>query len=227
MFFGGLSMDRQVLTTVLDTLNIKKSFAAKVIGVNNSTFSLKLKNYKMRYRLFDDDIALLIEKIIKDNLFIKENEEPVKAIRKITKAKEIANALYHLAQTNCWKLDSNLPILTDDNYPEYIISMIWLEQVKNNDMYYSSKEKSKGKCKNDPIKANSGSNVAMASYCHIAQESDHNTMTYDNIFSREITSISHVDIDSLIEDNYKLTSIIKRLLSEMASDSFNSYTPLN
>lgn len=220
-------MNRNILTTVLDTLNVKKSFAAKVIGVNNSTFSLKLQNYRMRYRLFDDEIALLIEKVIKENLFIKENDEPVKAIRKTSKAKEIANALQQLTQTKYWEYDNNLPTLTDDNYPEYIISMIWLEQAKNNDMCSSNKEKAKGKCKNMPIKVGSESNVPMASYRHIAQESCHNIMTYDNIFSREISPRSHIDIDRLIEDNYILTSIIKRLLSEMAGGSFNSQFPLN
>ncbi|KNY27044.1 hypothetical protein [Pseudobacteroides cellulosolvens] len=219
-------MDRQILATVLDTLNIKKSFAAKVIGVNNSTFSLKLKNYKMRYRLFDDDIALLIEKVIKENLFIKENDESVKSIRKIAKAKEIADALYHLIQSGYMKYDSNLPALADDNYPEYIISMIWLEQVKNNDMYSLNRDKAKNN-RNNMLKANSNPSVTKTAYSHMHQESGHNTMTYDNIFSREIIPETEIDINRLIEDNYILTSIIKRLLSEMASDSFSSYTPLN
>jgi hypothetical protein len=119
----------------------------------------------MRYRLFDDEIALLIEKVIKENLFIKENDEPVKAIRKTSKAKEIANALQQLTQTEYWGYDNNLPTLTDDNYPEYIISMIWLEQAKNNDMYSSNKEKAKGKCKNMPIKVAANQ---MCLWLHIA-----------------------------------------------------------
>ncbi len=219
-------MDRQILTTVLDTLNIKKSFAAKVIGVNNSTFSLKLKNYKMRYRLFDDDIALLIEKVIKESLFIKENDESVKSIRKAAKVKEIVDSISHLIQTGYLKYDSNLPALTGDNYPEYIISLIWLEQVKNNDMYSLNKDKSKI-IKSGVLKENSSSVPTKTAYSHTYQQSSHNTMSYDNIFSREIIPKTEIDIDRLIEDNYILTSIIKRLLSEMASDSLDSYTPLN
>ncbi|HEY9060211.1 MAG TPA: hypothetical protein VIO64_06885 [Pseudobacteroides sp.] len=214
-------MDRQVLTTVLDILDVKKSYAAKVIGVNNSTFSLKLKNYKMRYRLFDDEITLLIEKIFKESLFIKENDESVKVIRKTAKAKQIAEALINLMQADQKKYDSSLPTLTDDNYPEYIISLIWLEQVKNNDMYalkkLSKANKDKGAVKDIVKEADK----------HVHDEYSHNFMACDNIFSREIIPKTQIDIKNLIEDNYILTSIIKRLLNEMASDSFSTYTPLN
>lgn len=214
-------MDRQIITTVLDILDVKKSYAAKVIGVNNSTFSLKLKNYKMRYRLFDDEVTLLIEKVIKESLFIKDNDESVKVIRKMAKAKQISEALLNIILADQKKYDSSLPTLTDNNYPEYIISLIWLEQVKNNDMYAQNKlnKANKGKSVNkNPYK---GTDKSMHNV------HSQNFMTCDNIFSREIIPKPQIDINNLIEDNYILTSIIKKLLNEMASDSFSTYTPLN
>jgi hypothetical protein len=135
-------MPRKVLLTILNVLNIKNSYAAKVIGLTDGTFSLKLKNYKNNYRFFDDEISLMINKIFYERLYANNDEHAIQTIKKASKAKELAEVLYGITQDD--------PILSEDksiysffsneSYSDFIISFIWREQIINNKYYRSLKE---------------------------------------------------------------------------------------
>ena len=137
-------MIRRVLSTILDILNIKNVYAAKVIGLTDGTFSLKLKNYKNIYRFFDDEISLMINKLIYEKLNIKQDDPIVQSIKKASKAKELAEALYIIAQDDpLLSADKNIFLLfSDERYTEFIIKLIWTEQTANNKYYRLMKEKS-------------------------------------------------------------------------------------
>lgn len=124
-------MTRKVILTTLKVLGIKKSFAAKVIGVQDNTFSSKLKSYRnTAYRLFDDEIALLIAKVMDEKISTSKEDDYLQRIKKVVKTKELADAIYEVTKSNLFFVnDKNYYFnYSNENYYEFIISTIWLEQ---------------------------------------------------------------------------------------------------
>lgn len=128
-------MTRKVLQTTLKVLGIKKSYAAKIIGVKDGTFSSKLKSYRnTSYRFFDDEISLMINKLFHERLSVNPEDHDLQKIKKEVKVKELADAIYFTTK--------NDPLFTNDKtyysnysnerYYEFIINTIWLEQTISN-----------------------------------------------------------------------------------------------
>ncbi len=128
-------MTRKVLQTTLKVLGIKKSYAAKIIGVKDGTFSSKLKSYRnTSYRFFDDEISLMLNKLFHEKLCIKAEDHDLQKIKKEVKIKELADAIYFTTKndplfTNEKNFYSNY---SNERYYEFIINTIWLEQTISN-----------------------------------------------------------------------------------------------
>ncbi|NLL07169.1 MAG: hypothetical protein GX270_15625 [Clostridiaceae bacterium] len=125
-------MTRKVLLTTLKVLGIKKSFAAKIIGVKDGTFSSKLKSYKnTAYRFFDDETAVMIAKLFNEKLSINEDDNDLQRIKKTVKTKELADALYNITKRDPFFINekSYYSSYSNERYYEFIINVIWLEQI--------------------------------------------------------------------------------------------------
>lgn len=125
-------MTRKVLLTTLKVLGIKKSFAAKIIGVKDGTFSSKLKSYKnTAYRFFDDETSIMINKLFSEKLSIKEDDNDLQKIKKTVKIKELADELYNNTKNDTFFVNekSYYSNYSNERYYEYIMNLIWLEQM--------------------------------------------------------------------------------------------------
>jgi hypothetical protein len=125
-------MTRKVLLTALKVLGIKKSYAAKVIGVKDGTFSSKLKGYKnTTYRFFDDETSLMINKLFSEKLFVKDTDNDLQKIKKSVKAKELADAIFSATRNDLFFVNekSFYSYYSNEKYYEFIINLIWLEQM--------------------------------------------------------------------------------------------------
>lgn len=130
-------MKREIIEKVFSVFNIKKSTAARILNVKDGTFSQKLKGEKKGYRLFDNEITLIIDKLIKEKIYDDENEDSVTKIGKRQKLKELAEALEKTThQYSIIKIDGETKKLYEEkNYAEYIIKLIWLEQAAFDGIY--------------------------------------------------------------------------------------------
>lgn len=125
-------MTRKVLLTAIKVLGIKKSYAAKVIGVKNGTFSSKLKGYKnTAYRFFDDETSLMINKLFCEKLLIKEDDNDLQKIKKTIKTKELADAIFSITKNDPFFANekSFYSNYSNEKYYEFIINLLWLEQM--------------------------------------------------------------------------------------------------
>lgn len=125
-------MTRKVLLTTLKVLGIKKSFAAKIIGVKDGTFSSKLKSYKnTAYRFFDDETSVMISKLFNEKLFINEDDNDLQKIKKTVKTKELADTIYNNTKKDPFFINekSYYSNYSNERYYEFIINVIWLEQT--------------------------------------------------------------------------------------------------
>jgi|GEM_PF-2543816 len=125
-------MTRKVLLTTLKVLGIKKSFAAKIIGVKDGTFSSKLKSYKnTAYRFFDDETSIMISKLFNEKISINKDENDLQKIKKTVKTKELADAIYKNTKDTPFFINekSYYSNYSNGRYYEFIINAIWLEQT--------------------------------------------------------------------------------------------------
>lgn len=147
-------MTRKILLTTLKVLGIKKSFAAKIIGVKDGTFSSKLKSYKnTAYRFFDDETSVMISKLFNEKLFINEDDNDLQKIKKTVKTKELADAIYNNTKNNPFLRNekSYYSNYSNERYYEFIINAIWLEQTLCN-KYHEFVVENSYQNSNDPKK---------------------------------------------------------------------------
>lgn len=203
---GGESVRREILEKVFEVLGIKKSTAAKILNVWDGTFSQKLKCKKKGYRLFDDEIQIIINKLIKEKIIEQKNEDTPLRVKRTQKLEELAQALDKLIQQyKVIDIDNGTISLFDNKkYADFVIKLIWLEQAAFNKIYNEKFLNTPKKALEDFLEDVSSNDLPHDTEIHASSYASH-----ANIFKNDSTIILVIqkqDVESLLPQLLKILS---------------------